>query len=134
MCDEANRAHAVTCWPRLYAAWYESYSFHLLKSGMKFSRISRAESFPVSPSKHSQSHSLSNPTSRTGNSTRLPSFVSRLPRLGQLGLHPLARHAVLRQDQQQPVMQPNGLVNLLMDLLARLHVVRRKPASHALGL
>ncbi len=36
------------------------------------------QSFPVSASKHSQSRSLSNPTSRTGNHTRLPSFVSRL--------------------------------------------------------
>src|SRR5271167_1520841 len=45
-----------------------------------------------------------------------PLAFFRLPfaRLGNLGLHPLARHAVLRQDQQQPVMQPNGLVDLLV--------------------
>src|ERR1035441_9101108 len=55
-------------------------------------------------------------------------------RLGQLGLHPLARHAVLREDQQQPVMQPNGLIDLFVDLLPTMDVVRRKPAADALGL
>ena len=62
----------------------ESWSLQLLKSGMRYSRISRAESLPVSPSKHSQSRSASNPTSRTGNSTRLPSFTSRLRALAEV--------------------------------------------------
>ncbi len=101
---------------------------------MKYSRISRAESFPVSASKHSQSRSLSNPISRTGNNNPLAFFRLPLARLGQLGLHPLARHAVLRQDQQQPVMQPNRLVNLLVDLPPAFDIVRRKPATHAFGL
>ena len=31
-------------------------------------------------------------------------------------------------------MQPNGLVNLLVDLPPALNIVRRKPAAHALRL
>src|ERR1019366_4223681 len=34
----------------------------------------------------------------------------------------------------QPVMQPNGLVDLLMDLLPAMYIVRRKPAAHAFVL
>src|SRR5271165_738733 len=65
-----------------------------------------------------------------------PLLFFRLPlaRLGDLGVHPLAVHAVLRQNEQQPVMQPNGLVNLFVDLPPALDVVRREPAAHPLGL
>ena len=110
---------------------YESWSFQLLKSGMKYSRISRAESFPVSLSKHSQSRSASNPINRTGNSTRLPSFYLRLRALAiSVFTHSLL-HAVLGEDQQQLVMQPNGLIYLLMNLAPAMNVVRREPATNA---
>src|SRR5438094_9001770 len=51
----------------------ESWFFQLLKSGIKYSRISRAESLPVSASKHSQSRSASNETRRRGNNIVLSS-------------------------------------------------------------
>ena len=54
--------------------------------------------------------------------------------LGDLGLHPLAVQAVLGENQQQPVMQANGLVNLLVQLASSLDVVRREPAAYAFGL
>src|SRR5208337_1106155 len=54
--------------------------------------------------------------------------------LGNLGPHPLTAHAVLGEDQQQLVMQANGLVDLLVQLAASLDVVGREPAAHALGL
>jgi hypothetical protein len=38
------------------------------------------------------------------------------------------------EHQQQPVMQPNRVIDLLVDLPPTLYVVRRKPAPHALGL
>jgi hypothetical protein len=41
---------------RWKASWYESWSFQFLKSGMKYSRTSLAESFPVSASKHCQNY------------------------------------------------------------------------------
>src|SRR5271166_749367 len=86
---------------------------------MKYSRISRAESLPVSPSKHSQSRRVSNSTSRTGNSTRLPSFNSRL------------RALAISVFTHSLVMQADGRVNLLVELLAGFNIVRREPAAHA---
>src|SRR5271165_5203606 len=56
------------------------------------------------------------------------------PCVGNFRLHPLTTHTVLGEDEQQPVMQANGLVNLLVDLTASLDVVGRKPAAHAFGL
>src|SRR5271165_3140343 len=44
-------------------------------------------------------------------------------------LYPLAVHAVLRQDQEQLVMQADGLADLLVQLLAGLNIVRRKTSS-----
>ena len=43
-------------------------------------------------------------------------FYLTFARLGDFGLHPLTRHTVLRQDQQQLVTQPNCVIDLLMDL------------------
>ena len=54
--------------------------------------------------------------------------------LGDFGLHPLALHAVRRQDQQQLVVQADGFVDLLVEFLAALNVVRGKPAAHAFVL
>ena len=53
---------------RSKASWYESWSLQLLKSGMKYSRISRAESLPVSASKHFQSRIFPNGARLIGNS------------------------------------------------------------------
>jgi len=38
------------------------------------------------------------------------------------------------EDQQQPVMQPNGLIDLFVDLPPALDIVRREPAAHTFGL
>src|ERR1700738_3972986 len=61
----------------LNASWYEGRFFQLLKSvaevGMKYARISRAESFPVSESKHSQSRGVS----RRAESRRLAGLLPR---------------------------------------------------------
>lgn len=56
------------------------------------------------------------------------------PGLGDLGLHPLARHAVRRQDQKQLVVQTDCFVDLFVQFPAALNVVRRKPAAYAFGL
>jgi len=52
-------------------------------------------------------------------------LLPRLPlaRVGNLRAYPIARHAVLREDQQQLVMHPNGFVNLLMNLPPALDVI-----------
>jgi hypothetical protein len=39
-----------------------------------------------------------------------------------------------RQDQQQLVVQADGFVDLLVDFLATLNIVRSKPATHAFVL
>jgi len=54
--------------------------------------------------------------------------------LGDFRLHPLALHAVRRQDQQQLVVQADGFVDLLVEFPAALHVVRSKPAAHTFVL
>src|ERR1700685_1613871 len=54
--------------------------------------------------------------------------------LGDFRIHPLALHAVRRQDQQQLVVQADGFVDLLVEFLAALNVVRGKPAAHAFVL
>jgi len=54
--------------------------------------------------------------------------------LGDFRLHPLALHAVRRQERQQLVVQPDGFVDLLVEFPAALNVVRGKPAAHAFVL
>src|SRR5271157_5383728 len=54
--------------------------------------------------------------------------------VGNFGFDPVAAHAGLGEDEQQPVMQANGLVNLLVQLAASLDVVWREPAADAFGL
>ena len=44
-----------------------------------------------------------------------------------LGLHPFAVHAVLREHQQQAVVDLDGPVDLLDEFLAPLHVFRSEP-------
>src|SRR5271156_1674571 len=51
-----------------------------------------------------------------------------------LGSDPLALNAGWRKNQQQPVMQPDGLIDLFMNLPAACHVVRRKPAADIIHL
>src|ERR1044071_888921 len=51
----------------------------------------------------------------------------RLPRPLNLVHHPLALHAALRQDEEQPVVQLNGPLYLLIKLLPTLHLTRRQP-------
>lgn len=50
-----------------------------------------------------------------------------------LGHHPFAAHALLRQHQQQTVVDLNGLINLLHELLASLHIFGSKPDSQLFG-
>jgi hypothetical protein len=57
-----------------------------------------------------------------------------LPGLGDFRLHPLTLHAVGRQDQEQLVMETNGLFDLFVKFLAALDVVRGKPAAHTFVL
>ncbi len=76
----------------------------------------------------------SNGTSVMGNNNCLPLLLLPFPRVGNFRLDPVTAHAVLGEDKQQPVMQANGLVNLLVQLAASLHFLRREPAAHALGL
>ena len=101
---------------------------------MKYSRISRAESIPRSASNSFHFFTSSIAASVIGNNRFFFSCSSRLPRVGNFRLHPVTAHAVLRQDQQQLVMQPNRVIDLLMDLPPALNIVRRKPAANALGL
>src|SRR5271157_154765 len=67
------------------------------------------------------------------NGKQLPLLFRNLTLAGveNVRLHPLAVHAVLRQDQEQLVMQADGRVNLLVELFAGFNIVRRKPAAHA---
>lgn len=44
---------------------------------------------------------------------------------------PSAAHALRRQGQQQSVVDPDGLVDLVMNPLAAEHVVRGEPAADA---
>ena len=69
-----------------------------------------------------------------GNSICFASRCLALTRIGNLRPHPIAVHAVLGEDEQQLVMQPDGLIELLMNLAPALDVVRRKPAAHAFVL
>ena len=104
------------------------------KSGTKYSRTSTARSLPVSASKHSQSLSISMSTSRMGKSLRRLVAGLRFARPADFGLHPLTADAVLGQDEQQLVVDADGLVDARPDFVADLHVLRREPAAHALGL
>ena len=51
-----------------------------------------------------------------------------LASFAKLGLHPFAVQAVLREHQQQAIVDLNGPVDLLDEFLAPLHVFRREPA------
>src|SRR5579871_4921469 len=51
--------------------------------------------------------------------------------LGNFGFDPLATHAGWGNNQQKPVKDADGFVDLLVDLLAALHVMRREPAANA---
>src|ERR1035438_3921175 len=62
----------------------------------------------------------------------LPPFP--FPGVCDFGLDPLTVHAVLREDEQQLIVQANRLINLLVDFAASLHFLRRKPAAYAPGL
>src|SRR5664280_817345 len=101
---------------------------------MKYSRISFAESMPTSASNNFHCLIASNGTSVMGNNNCLPSRFLPLARIGNFGFDPVTAHAVLGEDQQQLVMQADGLVDLLVQLAAALHFLRRKPAAHTLGL
>lgn len=50
-----------------------------------------------------------------------------LASFAKLGPHPFAIHAVLREHQQQPVVELDGPVDLLDEFLAPLHVFRSEP-------
>ncbi len=73
---------------------------------------------------------------RQADGEKHPSLVAQLALagLGDFRLHPLALHAVRRQDQQQLVVQADGFVDLLVDFLAALNVVRGKPTAYAFVL
>src|SRR5271157_1027490 len=100
---------------------------------MKYSRISRAESFPVSRSKHSQSRSASNPTSRTGNSTRLPSFTSRLRALAiSVFTHSLL---MLCSERINSSLSCRRMASSICSWILRPPLMScGEPAAHALGL
>jgi hypothetical protein len=51
-----------------------------------------------------------------------------------LGLDPLAAHAVLGKDQKQTIVNANRRVDLIMEFFARLNVALRKPTAHAMAL
>jgi hypothetical protein len=57
-----------------------------------------------------------------------------LPGMSYLGLHPLAVHAVLGKNKKQPIVEPNRLVDLFVDLLARMDIAGREPAPNASAL
>src|SRR5438874_8690869 len=101
---------------------------------MKYSRISRAESFPVSASKHSQSRTVSNGTRLIGNSTRRVSRISRLRALAISVLTQVTAHACGRKDEQELIVQADRLIDLLVEFLSRSDIMRRKPATHFTGL
>src|SRR5262249_445672 len=54
------------------------------------------------------------------------------PRLADLGPDPFAVHALGRKDQQQLVMDPDRLIDLLVELLPALHVFGCEPDSQSL--
>ena len=56
-----------------------------------------------------------------------------IPSLANLGLHPLAIHAVLRKYQEQLVSILDGLADLLVELLACLDILGREPDLKAFG-
>ena len=49
-------------------------------------------------------------------------------------LHPFAVHAVLRQNEQEPVIEANRFIKLLMKFPAASDVVWRKPAANTVAL
>ncbi len=51
-----------------------------------------------------------------------------------LEFHPRASNGMLREHQQQLVIQANGLIDALPDFVTRLHVFRGKPTAHAFAL
>jgi hypothetical protein len=51
-----------------------------------------------------------------------------------LEFDPCTHHRVLREDQQQLVIEANGLIDTLPDLVAGLHVFRCEPTAHAFTL
>ena len=57
-----------------------------------------------------------------------------LPRLRNLGLHPLAGHARRGEDQQQFVVEPDGVIDLFVYFPTGLNIMRRKPATDAFVL
>jgi hypothetical protein len=56
------------------------------------------------------------------------------PRLGNFRLHPFALHAMRRKDEQEPVVDANGFVDLLVNLFSTLNLMGRKPAADAFVL
>jgi len=63
-------------------------------------------------------------------------FLRALPlaSFSDFRLHPFAVHAVRRQDQEQPLIPSYRFVDLLMNLLSGLYIVRREPAADAIVL
>src|ERR1700722_17553147 len=93
---------------------------------MKYSRISLAESFPISASKYFHSRRDSNDTSRIGNSTDGPSKFL-FPGMRNFCPHPFAIQAVSRKHQQQSIIRTDCLVDLVVEFFAALDVVRSEP-------
>jgi len=57
-----------------------------------------------------------------------------LPGFADFSLYPRALHAVRRKDQEQPLISSDRFVDLLMDFLSSLYIVRREPAADAFVL
>ena len=57
-----------------------------------------------------------------------------LLRMGNFRLDPLALHAVLGKNEQQPIIEAYRFVNLLVDLLSAFDLMRSKPATHPVVL
>jgi hypothetical protein len=55
-------------------------------------------------------------------------------RVRDLGLHPVAVHARIGQNEQQLVVDADSFVDLLADLPAGLDIVRSEPAADTTGL
>jgi hypothetical protein len=49
-------------------------------------------------------------------------------------LHPFTRHAVLREDDEQLIVDPDSLVDLFVKLLPTGDVLRCEPATNTLSL
>jgi hypothetical protein len=101
---------------------------------MKYSRISRAESKPVSASGNLHCRIREKSTRLTGEQHLTPRIDLFLACMGDFRLYPRALHAGFRKNEQKPVVDPYCVVKLLMNLFSCLDIVRSKPAAHAVVL